>query len=137
MNASIIVLVAYIAWILVLLLGLASYRSYMSLSGKFRGLKFKADGSDVPEFGNRLTRAQANCVESFSFIGGVLLVAIATDSTAITNGLAYILLAARFGQSIVHLISTSTLAIQIRFAFFLIQFGIVAFWVIKLFAKFL
>jgi len=109
----------------------------MSLTGKFRGLKFEADGSDVPEFGKRLTRAQANCVESFSFIGGILLLAIATDSSAITNGLAYILLAARLGQSLVHLISTSTLAIQLRFALFLVQFGIVVFWVVKLFAKFL
>jgi hypothetical protein len=137
MNATIIVLIGYIAWILVLLLGLASYRTYMSLTGKFRGLKFEADGSDVPEFGKRLTRAQANCVESFSFIGGILLLAIATDSSAITNGLAYILLAARLGQSLVHLISTSTLAIQLRFALFLVQFGIVVFWVVKLFAKFL
>lgn len=137
MNASIIVLLGYISWTLILLLGLAAYRTYLSQSGKFRGLKFKSDGSDVPDFGNRLTRAQANCVECFSFIGGVLLLAIATDSTVITNQLAYVLLAARLGQSIVHLVSTSNMAIQIRFAFFLIQFGIVIFWLVKLFAKFL
>ncbi|MFT6329133.1 MAG: hypothetical protein ACJAYN_001062 [Bermanella sp.] len=137
MNASIIVLLGYISWTLVLLLALAFYRTYLSQSGKFKGLKFQADGSDVPEFGNRLTRAQANCVECFSFIGGVLLLAIATDSTAITNGLAYILLAARLGQSIVHLVSTTNIAIQARFVFFLIQFGIVIYWVLTLFTKFL
>jgi uncharacterized MAPEG superfamily protein len=91
----------------------------------------------VPDFGNRLTRAQANCVECFSFIGGVLLLAIATDSTSITNGLAHILLGARLGQSIVHLVSTSDVAIQARFVLFLIQFGIVIYWVLELFAKFL
>lgn len=137
MNASIVVLLSYISWTLLLLLMLASYRTYLSQSGKFAGLKFKADGSDVPDLGNRITRAQANCVECFSFIGGVLLVAIATDSTAITNGLAYVLLAARIAQSIVHLISTSNLAIQLRFVLFLVQFGIVIFWLVKLFAKFL
>jgi len=137
MNASIIVLLAYVSWILILLLALAAYRTYLTQSGKFKGLKFSADGSDVPDFGNRLTRAQANCVECFSFIGGVLLLAIATDSTAITNGLAYVLLAARFAQSVVHLISTSNIAIQIRFVCFLVQFGIVIFWLIKLFEKFL
>jgi len=137
MNASIIVLLGYISWTLVLLLALASYRTYLSQSGKFKGLKFQSDGSDVPDFGNRLTRAQANCVECFSFIGGVLLLAIATDSTIITNGLAYILFGARLGQSIVHLVSTSDIAIQARFVFFLIQFGIVIYWVVGLLAKFL
>jgi hypothetical protein len=136
-NASIIVLLGYISWILVLLLALASYRTYLSQSGKFDGLKFRSDGSDVPDFGSRITRAQANCVECFSFIGGVLLLAIATDSTAITNGLAYILFAARLGQSTVHLVSTSNLAIQARFVLFLVQFGIVIYWVVKLFEKFL
>jgi hypothetical protein len=137
MNASIIALLGYIGWTLLLLLALALYRTYLSQSGKFKGLKFQSDGSDVPAFGNRITRAQANCVECFSFIGGILLLAIATDSAAITNGLAYILLMARLGQSIVHLVSTSDIAIQARFVLFLIQFGIVIFWVVGLFAKFL
>jgi hypothetical protein len=137
MNASIIVLLGYISWTLVLLLALALYRTYLTQSGKFKGLRFQADGSDVPDFGNRLTRAQANCVECFSFIGGILLLAIASDSTAITNGLAYILLAARLGQSIVHLVSTTNMAIQARFVFFLIQFGIVIYWILTLFAEFL
>jgi hypothetical protein len=137
MNASIIVLLSYISLILILLLALAAYRTYLTQSGNFKGLKFKSDGSDVPDFGNRLTRAQANCVECFSFIGGVLLLAIASDSTAITNGLAYVLLAARLGQSLVHLMSTSNLAIQIRFVLFLVQFGIVIYWVVQLFSKFI
>ncbi|MFT6086132.1 MAG: putative MAPEG superfamily protein [Glaciecola sp.] len=137
MNASIIVLLGYISWTLLLLLTLALYRSYLSQSGKFKGLKFQSDGSDVLGFGNRLTRAQANCVECFSFIGGVLLLAIATDSATVTNDLAYILLAARLGQSMVHLVSTSNIAIQARFVLFLVQFGIVIYWIVGLFAKFL
>ena len=72
-----------------------------------------------------------------ALLGGVLLLAIATDSAAITNGLAHILLGARLGQSIVHLVSTSDIAIQARFVLFLIQFIIVIYWVFGLFAKFL
>ena len=136
MSASIIALMGYISWTLILLLALISYRTYLSMSGNFAGLQFKADGTDVPDFGNRLTRAQANCIECFCFIGGVLLLAIATDSMAITNGLAFTLLGARLAQSLVHLASTSNIAIQLRFALFLIQLGIVVYWLIKLFAKF-
>jgi hypothetical protein len=137
MNETIITLLGYISIILMLLLMLAGYRSAITFSGKKKGLKFQADGSDVPEFGQRLTRVHANAVECFSFIGGTLILAIATDSTAITNGLAYALLLARVLQALVHLVSTSNMAIQVRFVFFLVQFGIVIYWFFKLLQKFL
>jgi hypothetical protein len=70
-------------------------------------------------------------------MGGVMLLALATDSAAITNGLALPLLAARLGQSITHLISTSALAVQIRFAFFLAQIGICVYWVVLFASKFI
>jgi len=136
MNATILVLLGYIGWLLDLLIFLAIYRTALVMGKSRKPNGFKADGSDSPPFGERLTRAQANCVESFAFIGGLLLVALATDSAAITNGLAYILLLARMGQSITHLISTSVLAVQIRFAFFLVQVGICVFWLMKFIEKF-
>jgi hypothetical protein len=137
MNETIIAVIAYIGWILVLLLMLAAYRTSLTFGGKKKGLKFAADGSDLPDFGGRLTRVHANAVECFSFICGTMILAIATDSTAITNGLALVVIAARLLQSAVHLASTSNAAIQVRFVFFLIQFGIVIYWVIKLVEKFL
>lgn len=136
MNETIIALTGYILWTLLLLLMLAGYRTYMVMTKQHKSLRFKSDGSDVPDFGYRLTRAHMNCVESFVFIGGLMLVAIATDAMAITNGLALILLAARIGQSVVHLISISSLFIQIRFVFFLIQFGICFYWAIMLLQRF-
>lgn len=135
MNNTIITLIAYIGWIILLLFVLAAYRTtYAKNSSK--SLKFKADGSDTAPLGERITRAQANCVESFSFIGGILLLAVATDSTAITNSLAIYVLLARLIQSIVHIISTSNLFIQIRFVFFLVQVGICIYWLYMLLAKF-
>ncbi|MBF7074062.1 MAPEG family protein [Glaciecola sp. MH2013] len=137
MNDTIIALLLYISWILILLLVLAAYRTSLTASGKKQGLKFQADGSDIPAMGERITRVHANAVECFSFIGGVMLLAIATDSTAITNDLAMVVVAARLLQSAVHLASTSNVAIQARFVFFLVQFAIVGYWVFKLFQKFL
>lgn len=126
-------LLGYISWTLLLLVCLAIYRTALVQSKSKNGLKFSADGSDVPELGQRLTRAQANCSESFVFVGGALLYALATNNTVITDGLALVLLGARLGQSLVHLISTSNMAIQIRFVFFLIQVGIVIFWLYRFF----
>jgi uncharacterized MAPEG superfamily protein len=128
MTATSIVFLHYIVLILLSLLALAGYRTYLGMSGYNKKLKFAADGSDVPAFGFRLTRVHANAVECFPFIGGLLLYAMATGSTDITDGLAYVLFGARLAQSLILLISTSPLAIQLRFATFLVQFAICAYW---------
>ncbi|MEP0354441.1 MAPEG family protein [Paraglaciecola sp.] len=137
MNDTIFSLLGYISWILFLLIFIAIYRTLLVMKKQKEPNGFKSDGSDSPPFGERLSRAMGNCVESFSFNGGLMLLALATNSAVITNGLAWFLLAARLGQSITHLISTSVLAVQIRFVFFLIQIGICCFWVVKFFYKFL
>jgi uncharacterized MAPEG superfamily protein len=136
MNDTIIALLGYISWTIVLLIWIACYRTLLVTSKQKAPNDFKADGSNSPAFGQRLTRAQSNCVESFAFIGGLMLLALATNSAVITNDLALLLLAARLGQSITHLLSTSVLAVQIRFAFFLVQVGICCFWVVQFVFKF-
>ena len=120
-----------------LLVWLAVYRTLLVAKKQQAVNDFKADGSNSPAFGERLARAQGNCVESFAFIGGLMLLALATDSAAITNNLALLLLAARLGQSITHLISTSVLAVQMRFAFFLVQVGICFYWVVLFASRFI
>ncbi|MBT1451170.1 MAPEG family protein [Glaciecola sp. XM2] len=137
MSATILGLAGYIAWLMVLLLSLALYRGVFNQSQKRTSLVFKADGSDVDELGQRLTRAHLNTVESFPFVCGVLLLALATDSTAITNGLVYIVLGARIIQSLIHIASISNAAIYARFVFFLIQFGISAYWLFMIVTKFI
>jgi len=57
--------------------------------------------------------------------------AIATDTTAITDGLAYYFIGARVLQAVIHLASTSNLAVQVRFAFFLVQIVIAVMWILK------
>lgn len=136
MNATIIALTGYISWTLFLLVVIAVYRTMLVMKKERLPNGFKADGSDSPDLGQRLTRAQLNCAESFAFVGGTMLLALATSSSAITDPLAYWLLAARLGQSIVHLVSTNVLAVQVRFAFFLAQVGICGYWLFTLFTKF-
>lgn len=135
MNDTILAVIGYISWSMLILLALAMYRTTLVLGHK-HNIKFKADGSDVSEFGLRLTRTLANCFESFAFIGGVMLLALATGAQAITDPLALWLLAARVGQSVVHLISISAVAIYIRFALFLVQFAICAYWLVMLGQRF-
>lgn len=136
MNATILAFSGYIGWTLLLLLCLATYRTSLVMKEHRKNIYFCPDGSDVPGFGTRLTRAFGNCVESFAFIGGLMLLAIATGTMEITNSLAYVLLIARIAQSVIHLISGSTLFIQLRFAAFLVQFGICVYWTWMFFQRF-
>ena len=124
-------LLGYISWTLLLLIVLAVYRTVLVQTKKASTLKFSPDGRDIEGFGERLTRAQANCAESFVFIGGALLYSLATNNMVITDGLALVVLAARIVQSSIHMVSTSDMAIQIRFAFFVTQVVLVIFWIYR------
>ncbi|MBL4870279.1 MAG: MAPEG family protein [Robiginitomaculum sp.] len=121
----------YLALMLIVLLILAGLRTAMTLSGKKKANDFAPTGEDAGAFSRRLVRAHANIYEFFPIFGGVLLFALATGQTGITNGLAMIFLGARILQTLVHLLSTNVMAVQVRFFFFLVQFFIAAYWILK------
>jgi uncharacterized MAPEG superfamily protein len=108
MNATALALTGFIGWFILLLLSLGGVRILATLKGKAPN-SFRPDGTDVSDFAVRLVRAHANCYESFPFVGGLMLLAMATQTTEITNPLALIVLTARIGQSSIHLVSTSNL----------------------------
>ncbi|GJL91086.1 MAPEG family protein [Hyphococcus sp.] len=133
MTPTATVLLAYVSWSILLLVTLGVQRTSLVVGGKRAPNSFAPSGEDMDAFGKRLTRAHANCYENLPMAGAVLLYAIATNQTGLTDGLAYIFLGARISQSIAHLISTERLWVTIRFAFFIVQVLILVFWLLKLF----
>ena len=132
-SPTAVALLGLAAWMLVLLFVMVNQRGLLVLTGKMRVNAFAPDGSNTPEgFGRRLVRAHANCVENLPLLFAVLLYALATGNTAITDGLAVLLLAARVFQSVMHLISTSPIFVWLRFAGFMVQLMIVAWWLLRL-----
>ena len=129
MTDTLFALLLYIGWMIALLVLLATFRSVLTLSGQKAANSFSPDGSDVSELGVRLCRAHANTYEFFPVAGGLLLAALATGHTAITDEFAMYFIAARLLQSATHLVSTSVLAVYVRFGFFLAQIGIGAYWI--------
>lgn len=127
------VLLAYTAWFIFLLLCLAFVRTSLVMAGKRASNSFAPSGDDMEGFAKRLTRAHANCYENIGLVAAVLLYAIATNQTALTDGLAYVFLGARIAQSAAHLIATNRLFVFIRFAFFVVQVAILIYWLLKLF----
>lgn len=136
MNATAIALVGYIVWGIALVAGIAILRTVVSRARHRPINAFRVDGTDISPFGERLSRAHANWYESFPALGGLLLLALATGNSAITERLAYVLLLSRIIQSSIHLYSTSLMAGLFRFSFFLVQIVIAVYWAIEFVARF-
>jgi len=132
MTPTAVALLGFVAWTILLVLILAFYRVSLVTTGKRASPNFNANGDDVEGFGRRITRAHANCYENLPLFGAVLLYAIATSQTVVTDGLAMIFLGARVLQSVTHIASTSRNAVTIRFVFYVVQISILAYWIIRL-----
>ncbi len=131
MSPTTTALLGYTAVTLVLLMSLGGYRTLLALTQGRAANSFSPTGEDTGPFGQRLARAHANCYENLPVVGALLLFALATDQTRVTDPLALALLGARIAQSIVHLISTSRIAVLIRFGFFIVQLVILVIWLLR------
>jgi uncharacterized MAPEG superfamily protein len=132
LTQSSIALAGFITWALLLLVLMEAIRSWLVLGRKVPANGFSPDNSGLSPFMKRLARAHANCIEGLPIFGGLLILAIATKRTEITDSLAYWLLAARILQSIIHLASTSAVAVTARFGAFSVQMAISLYWAAKL-----
>ncbi|MDJ0653003.1 MAG: MAPEG family protein [Xanthomonadales bacterium] len=137
MTTTALALLGYITWMVILLAILAGLRTSLTLSGQRRANDFSPSGEDVSPFSHRLCRTHANCYEHFPIFGGLMLLALATATTQVTDGLALVLLAARVAQGLVHLWSTRNLAVLIRFHLFLVQYLIAIYWLYRFFRAWL
>lgn len=132
MTPTAVALLGFAAWTILLLLLLAVLRTSLVFAGKKKSNDFKPSGEDLQGFGARLTRAHANCYENLPIAAAILLYAIATSQTAITDQYAMAFIGARILQSLTHLASTSRPAVLVRFALFVVQVLILIFWLLKL-----
>jgi uncharacterized MAPEG superfamily protein len=131
-DPSAIALTGFIAWALALLVLMELLRTRLVVLGKVAPNEFQPDNSNLSSFMQRLARAHANCVESLPVFGGLLVVALVTGQTRITDPMAFVLLAARILQSSVHLASLSPRAVTTRFVLFTIQLAIAVYWASQL-----
>ena len=127
-SPTVFAFTAFISWALALLILMEILRTKLVLAKKTVVTYFVPDNSNLSPFMQRLARAHANCIEGIPIFGGLMLIAIATDRTSVTNSLALVLLAARITQSLIHLSSSSSTAINLRFLAFAVQVGIAVYW---------
>lgn len=129
MSESAYALTGFIAWTLGLLIVMEAIRTWLIVSGRVPANGFTPDNANLSPFMQRLARAHANCIEGLPVFGGLLGVAVMTGRAEATDSLAFTLLSARIIQSAIHLISTSALAVSLRFTAFSVQMAIGAYWV--------
>ena len=134
MNISAMALAGFISWALFLLVLMELMRSYLVIAGRISSNEFKPDNSNLSPFMQRLARAHANCVESLPIFGGLLVVALATGRTEVTDLLAPWFVLARVVQSSIHMASLSVVAVNARFAAFAVQMAIGVYWAYALLA---
>ena len=133
-TPSALVLAGLLGWTLLLLVAMEVLRIAEVARGRVAANEFRPDNANLSPFMQRLARAHANCIEGLPLFGGLLLLALATQRTGITDPLAPWLLAARVLQSSVHIASTSVPAVNIRFAAFCVQIVIALVWTWRLLA---
>jgi uncharacterized MAPEG superfamily protein len=127
--SSVDVLVYLVLWAVALTFVLVAVR--MSAGKEVNS--FKPDGNDLSDFGLRVTRAHANCLENLALPAAIILVAMVQGQTAITDGLALVFLVSRIGQSLVHILfSTTVPMVLVRATLFTIQHVITLIWGLKL-----
>jgi hypothetical protein len=132
LTATAMALLGLVAWPLLLMFLMVNQRGLLVLSGKMAVNAFNPDGSNTPgELAKRLVRVHANCLENLPLQAALLLYAIASAQTAVTEPLALALLGARLAQGVVHLISTRPLFVWLRFAAFFVQLAILAWWLLQ------
>jgi uncharacterized MAPEG superfamily protein len=134
MTPTATALLGFAGWYLLLTFALGLFRSGLVLSGTKAANSFAPDGSDVGAFGRRLNRARDNCFETLPLFVAIVLAASVANRLSLLDPLALYVLYARIGQSVTHLVSTSVMAINVRFLFFIVQVVIYAIWVVRLLA---
>jgi len=132
MNPTLTALTGFVAWSLLLLVLMEVIRSKLVVTKAIPANGFNPDNSNLSPFMQRLARAHANCVEGLPIFGGLMLIAVVSGRSAVTDPLAYAFLAARILQSVIHLSSLSALAVTLRFSAFAVQMGIGAYWAVRL-----
>ena len=128
MSITAMALIGLVLWTVILSVIMIGKRFTLIFGGDKELNTFSPDGKDIGEFGQRVTRAHANSLEVLPLAAAIMLLAIATGNTAITDSLACIYLYCRIAQSVVHMISTSKLMVLIRATFFTVQIVFLVIW---------
>lgn len=132
MTPTLAAFTGFVAWSLFLLVMMELLRTRLVLTRAVPANAFTPDNANLSPFMQRLARAHANCIEGLPIFGGLMLIAVVNGWSTVTDPLAYVFLAARILQSLIHLASVSATAVFLRFSAFAVQMVIGVYWAVRL-----
>ena len=121
-----------IGWTLLLLAMLAWVRVKLTVTGQKCANSFRPSGEDLEGFGQRITRAHANCTEHLPFALALLLYAMHSGNTGVTDATGPFFLLFRVAQTSLHLYSTRNRVVTWRFYMFVAQVILMTVWLLAL-----
>lgn len=125
MTLPVWVLPGFAGWMLLLVGTVGWYRWSRILTARANMRDWRADEVQGDDRYRRAMRAHANCCENLPVYAAVVVAIVATGvDLPVLDALALVLLAARIGQSLLHVVParTTELVVGVRFAFFSVQF---------------
>lgn len=120
------ILLVFALWtLLVLVIGLGSYRVGRIFRGQASTEEYAFPDIDKSDWHRRATRAHLNCVENLAIYGAIVLAAVVAQvQSSLTDQLAVAFLIGRILQSLTHLSFKQTRTVtSFRFLFYLVQVG--------------
>ena len=124
MNVPMLVLLGFAAWTLFTLsIGVGVYRWGSILIGGASIAEWRADLPQGADWYQRAMRAHMNCVENLPVYAAIVVALMATGvHSLVIDRLAVTMLAARIGQSTVHIALPQTNpVVAVRFTLYLVQ----------------
>jgi uncharacterized MAPEG superfamily protein len=124
MNVPVLVLLGFAAWtLLTLFASVGVYRWSRILTGRASIAEWQPDLPQGSDWYQRAMRAHMNCVENLPVYAAIVVALMATGlQSPVIDRLAITMLAARIGQSVVHIaLPPTNAATSLRFALFFIQ----------------
>jgi len=124
MSFPLWMLLAFAMWsVAILVFAIGFYRFSRIFTGRAGMASFPADGREGAAWYQRAMRAHANCVENLPLFTAVVFALYAIGITsAATDAMAGVAMAARIVQSLVHISTEQTdRIVTIRFTFFFVQ----------------
>ena len=124
MNIPVLVLLGFAAWtLLTLFASIGVYRWSRILTGCASIAEWRADLPQGSDWYQRAMRAHMNCVENLPVYAAIVVALMATGvHSLVIDRLAVAMLAARIGQSTVHIALPQTNpVVAVRFTLYLVQ----------------
>lgn len=119
--SALVPLVCFALWAPALAVAVGCHRVLQVLRGKARPNGFPSGEKHGPDWYWRVNRAHLNTVENLPVFGALVLSGALLGLEGTFTTLAWVTFAARVGQSVFHIASGRSMAVNIRFTHFLVQ----------------